>query len=111
MRSLQFWQHKLLLLLLASSLGSFLAAADSTYLTHGEGEGFKCAGIYGSPGERKGRRSVIEIEVLPVPPSDIALAIFNFPDSKWIGLPIRNGAKVPDDEVGELGAYISSRNA
>ncbi|KAJ1810041.1 hypothetical protein LPJ77_001210 [Coemansia sp. RSA 2523] len=111
MRSLQFWQHKLLLLLLASSLGSFLAAADSTYLTHGEGEGFKCAGIYGSPGERKGRRSVIEIEVPPVPPSDIALAIFNFPDSKWIGLPIRNGAKVPDDEVGELGAYISSRNA
>ncbi|KAJ2375196.1 hypothetical protein H4S02_008306, partial [Coemansia sp. RSA 2611] len=99
---------RLALPLLAAPLGSLLAAADSSYLSHGEDEGFKCAGIYGSPGEHTGRRSVIEIEIPPVPPSDIALAIFDYPDIDWIGIPVKNGAKVSDAEAKRLGPYISS---
>ncbi|KAJ2162745.1 hypothetical protein GGF46_000470 [Coemansia sp. RSA 552] len=76
------------------------AAADSSYLTHGDG--FKCAGIFGTPSEHKGRRSTIEIEIPPVPPSKIALAIFDYSDSRWVGIPVRDGSKVPDDDVGSF---------
>ncbi|KAI9479292.1 lung seven transmembrane receptor-domain-containing protein [Coemansia mojavensis] len=85
------------------------AAADSSYLSHGEGDGFKCAGIYGSPHESKGRRSTIAITIPPVPSSNITIAIFDYSDSKWIGVPVRDGKRVPDAEAAKLGSYIGSR--
>ncbi|KAJ2804469.1 hypothetical protein H4R20_002498 [Coemansia guatemalensis] len=96
-------------LLLVAFLCAVCFAADSIYLTHGEGDGFKCAGIFGSPAAHESRRSTIEIEIPPVPPSNIALAIFDYPDSRWVGIPVRDGVKVPDDDVGPLAAYIGDK--
>ncbi|KAJ1734265.1 hypothetical protein LPJ61_001169 [Coemansia biformis] len=87
--------------LLAAAFCVRPAAADSSYLTHGEDEGFRCAGIFGSPGDRSGRRSTIEITIPPVPPSNIALAVFAYPDRRWIGIPVKDGAKAPDKYAGE----------
>ncbi|KAJ2846700.1 hypothetical protein IWW36_004221, partial [Coemansia brasiliensis] len=104
MRILQGFQ--LLLSWLALSSLKPLAAADSSYLTHGEGDGFKCAGIYGSSHESKGRRSTIEIVIPSVPSSNITIAIFDYSDSKWIGIPVRDGKRVPDAEAMKLDSYI-----
>ncbi|KAJ2777192.1 hypothetical protein H4R18_005272 [Coemansia javaensis] len=85
-----------LLCLLAAPLYAGRALAESSYLSHGEDEGFRCAGLFGSPGKHAGPRSVIEITIPPVPPSSIALAAFNYPDGRWLGIPIRDGVKAPD---------------
>lgn len=84
-------------------LPSFVAA-ESSYLGKGKGDGFRCAGIYGSPHQNanpkdNSRHSVLEIEIPSVPPSNITIAIFNYLDSRWLGIPVREGAKVPDEEV------------
>ncbi|PIA16275.1 hypothetical protein COEREDRAFT_81261 [Coemansia reversa NRRL 1564] len=84
-------------------------AADSSYLTHGEGDGFKCAGIFGSPDAHEGSRSTIEVEIPSVPPSNIALAIFDYPDSRWVGVPVRDGVKVSDNYVDPLAVYIDGK--
>ncbi|KAJ2077646.1 hypothetical protein H4R24_005004 [Coemansia sp. RSA 988] len=99
--------------ILPLSLVTFLCtgcfAADSIYLTHGEGDGFKCAGIFGSSDAPEGSRSTVEIEIPPVPPSNIALAIFDYSDSRWVGIPVRDGAKVPDDDVDPLEVFIDGK--
>ncbi|KAJ2766050.1 hypothetical protein IWQ57_004531, partial [Coemansia nantahalensis] len=39
---------------------------------------------------------MIEVTIPPVPPSNIALAVFAYPDRQWIGIPVKDGAKAPD---------------
>ncbi|KAJ2337693.1 hypothetical protein GGI00_000056 [Coemansia sp. RSA 2681] len=97
-----------LLMALGASLWASQALAEAGILTNGAGDGFKCAGVYGSPAEHQGRRSAIEIEIPPVPPSDIAIAIFDYPDSRWIGIPVKEGTKLPDEQVGLPSTFISS---
>ncbi|KAJ1966462.1 hypothetical protein GGI12_000037 [Dipsacomyces acuminosporus] len=74
-------------------------SAESNYLTHEAGAGFKCAGVFGSTKESNGKRSMVEIEFPPEPPSDIAIAVFNYQDRKWIGIPVKEGTKIPDEKV------------
>ncbi|KAJ2338084.1 hypothetical protein GGH91_004924, partial [Coemansia sp. RSA 2671] len=96
--------------LLAAATTSLLAShvlAETGFLTNGLGDGFKCAGVYGSRSERQGRRSAIEIVIPPVPPSDIAIAVFDYPDSRWIGIPVKEGTKLPDEKVGLPSSYIN----
>ncbi|KAJ2009654.1 hypothetical protein GGI04_000226 [Coemansia thaxteri] len=91
-------------------LWASLTAAETGFLTNVAGDGFKCAGVYGSPAEHHGRRSAIEVEIPPVPPADISIAIFDYPDSRWIGIPVKEGAKLPDDQVGMPMTYIDNDN-
>ncbi|KAJ1721683.1 hypothetical protein LPJ53_003810 [Coemansia erecta] len=95
-------------LVLGMSLWALRASAEIGYLAHGDGEGFKCAGVYGSPNKLQGRRSAIEVEIPPEPPSDITIAIFNYPDSKWIGIPVKEGTKLPDEAIDMPATYINS---
>ncbi|KAJ1946449.1 hypothetical protein FBU59_002025, partial [Linderina macrospora] len=61
------------------------------------GGGFKCAGVYGTTKEKNGQRSRLKIEFPPEPPSDIAVAVFSYYDSAWIGLTVKDGKVVADD--------------
>ncbi|KAJ1896917.1 hypothetical protein LPJ66_003695 [Kickxella alabastrina] len=90
------------------SLCALNVSAELGYLAHGDGEGFKCAGVYGSAGKQQGRQSAIELEISPEPPSDISIVIFNYPDSRWIGIPVKEGIKVPDEDVGMPSTYFNS---
>ncbi|KAJ1948530.1 hypothetical protein EC988_005138, partial [Linderina pennispora] len=72
-------------------------AGEYGILTHEVGDGFKCAGVYGTTTERNGQRSRLEIEFPPEPPSDIAVAVFSYSDSEWIGLTVNDGKVVADD--------------
>ncbi|KAJ2549972.1 hypothetical protein EV175_004242 [Coemansia sp. RSA 1933] len=93
------------LLQLGTMLWAALVSAEHGYLAHGDGEGFKCAGVYGSSKSSSERQSMMEIEIPPVPPADISIVIFDYPDSRWIGIPVKNGEKIPDDQVGMPGEY------
>ncbi|KAJ2700836.1 hypothetical protein FB645_004842 [Coemansia sp. IMI 203386] len=95
-------------LVAAISLCALRVSAEFGYLAHGDGEGFKCAGVYGSPDKLQGRRSSIEVEFPPEPPSNITIAIFNYPDSRWIGVPVKEGTKIPDEDVDMPSTYINS---
>ncbi|KAJ2046909.1 hypothetical protein GGI08_006401, partial [Coemansia sp. S2] len=99
---------RVLLAAVSASLWTGHVFAETGFLTNGAGEGFKCAGVYGSPAEHQGRRSAIEIEIPPVPPADIAIAIFDYPDSRWIGIPVKEGTKLPDEQVGLPSTFINS---
>ncbi|KAJ2603217.1 hypothetical protein EV177_006720 [Coemansia sp. RSA 1804] len=98
--------------LAALQLGSILwaafASAESGYLAHGDGEGFKCAGVYGSSKGSDERQSMVEIEIPPVPPADISILVFSYPDSRWIGIPVKEGKKLPDDQVDMPDEYNNS---
>ncbi|KAJ2725725.1 hypothetical protein GGI07_001093 [Coemansia sp. Benny D115] len=97
-------------LALCTSLHFLQVSGEMGYLVHGEGEGFKCAGVYGSGSKTKGRRSMIEVEIPPEPPSNISIAIFNYPDSRWIGIPVKDGTKLPDEQVDMPSIYINSED-
>ncbi|KAJ1661790.1 hypothetical protein EV178_006399 [Coemansia sp. RSA 1646] len=96
------------LLQLGAVLWATVASAEHGYLAHGDGEGFKCAGVYGSSKGSSERQSMVEIEIPPVPPADIAVLVFDYPDSRWIGIPVKEGKKIPDDQVDMPGEYINN---
>ncbi|KAI8325591.1 hypothetical protein GQ54DRAFT_301830 [Martensiomyces pterosporus] len=98
----------LLPFLLGVSLWGQQASAEYGYLTHESGDGFKCAGVYGSSKEHSGKRSTIELEFPPEPPSDIAIAIFDYSDSRWIGIPVKSGTQIPDEQVGMPETFTNS---
>ncbi|KAI9503346.1 hypothetical protein GGI25_001783 [Coemansia spiralis] len=96
------------LLQISILLWAVCVSAESGYLAHGDGEGFKCAGVYKSSEKDESKRSAIEIEIPSIPPADIAIAIFDYPDSRWVGIPVKDGTKIPDEQVDMPETYANS---